>query len=349
MTNIDHDKIEELISDGYIKKNYHKNGKLFMYTYTTKTQYENMWVPETIMCRGIIFDLNKNLIARPFPKFFNLNQYNDDIPLEPFTVYEKVDGSLGILYFHEEKPYIATKGSFDSDQALIATDMLHKMYTDSISYLNKDYTYLFEIIYPENRIIVNYGDKKSLTLLGVIDTSSGKELDINDFSRLQFPIVKKYEEFQSVDMIKKILNEKIENQEGFVIHFKNGLRIKCKYEEYIKLHSFVSKFSIKKIWEMLKDNISFEEYIDKLPDELYQVFEKNKANLIHIYQKVEREQKEIFFTLTKDSQNKSRKELAFEIRKTKYPFLLFMMLDGKDYTNAIWEIIKPIEESFNEE
>lgn len=122
--NIGLDTLEQLVTQRLITKRSHPNGQLFIYNYTAKAQYENIWTPETLQARGLIFNSYGNLIACPFPKFFNLGEHKNTLPLEPFEIYEKLDGSLGILYFFEDMPYIATRGSFDSVQASKANEML---------------------------------------------------------------------------------------------------------------------------------------------------------------------------------------------------------------------------------
>lgn len=107
---------------------------------------------KNLISSGLICDLDGEIIERPFEKFFNIEEHNHSLPDLKFEIYEKLDGSLGILYFLEGIPYIASRGSFDSPQAIKATSMLHGQYKNSVSKLNKDKTYLFEIIYPDNNI-----------------------------------------------------------------------------------------------------------------------------------------------------------------------------------------------------
>ena len=152
----DINELNKMIDEKLVIVQKHKNTDYFIYNYGPKAQYERIWNDITIQCRGLILDSNYNVIARPFKKFFNLEEHtNDNIPLMPFEVYEKMDGSLGILYWIDDKPYIATRGSFESDQAIYATNILHNKYKYVIPKLDKSKTYLFEIIYPENRIVVN--------------------------------------------------------------------------------------------------------------------------------------------------------------------------------------------------
>ena len=249
MNSIDITEIERLIEEGFIRRNKHPSFDLYIYNYTAKTQYENYWIPETLQCRGLITNGKGEIIARPFTKFFNIEQMSETLLTNSFKVFEKLDGSLGILYFHHNIPYIATRGSFVGEQAIEANNMLHTIYKNSIHLLDKNFTYLFEIIYPGNQIVVNYGDTKSLTLLAVIETKTGKDLPLNNFSNLGFPIAKEYEHLKQ---IKHIINLNEINKEGFVLLFDNGVRVKFKFDQYVKLHSLITEMTSKKIPHLVR-------------------------------------------------------------------------------------------------
>jgi len=91
---------------------------LSLFCYTNRCVYERLWNDWTLIARGLILDReNQQVIATPFPKFFNYGEMGIALPGEFFDVYEKMDGSLGITYYYQEHWYIATKGAFDSKQA----------------------------------------------------------------------------------------------------------------------------------------------------------------------------------------------------------------------------------------
>ena len=171
---LDKDILNEMIDKEYVNVTKHPQFPLYIYNYSKKCQFEHAWNEVTETCRGLIVDGELNIIARPFKKFYNyeeLLQMNAQIPDEEFEVYEKLDGSLGILYFWKDKAYIATRGSFISSMALHATNLLNKKY--DVSLLEKSKTYLFEIIYPKDLHIVTYKDVDDIFLLAVIDNETG--------------------------------------------------------------------------------------------------------------------------------------------------------------------------------
>jgi putative RNA ligase len=198
-----------MLAAGYISVQQHPTAPLWIYNYTAKAQYDNMWNPATLTCRGLITDDAGTIVARPFTKFFNLEQL-ECLPHEPFEVYEKLDGSLGILYWLEDEPAIATRGSFESRQVQVAIQLLRNY---DLSALEREVPYLFEIIYPENRIVVDYGDRRELVLLARIDTPTGREYPVREVG---FPVAKHHAEIHDVASLREVSRD---NTEGFVVRF----------------------------------------------------------------------------------------------------------------------------------
>jgi len=140
---INKELLQEMIEKKYISVQKHPEADLYIYNYTQNAQFERVWNEITLMCRGLILDVNMNIVALPFKKFFNYEEHSvEDIPVGDFEAYEKMDGSLGILYHLDNVPHIATRGSFTSDQAVVGNKILNKNYYNLFEKLNKDYTYL---------------------------------------------------------------------------------------------------------------------------------------------------------------------------------------------------------------
>lgn len=318
------------IEQKYISVQRHPTEELYIYNYTPKAQFEKLWDDLTLQCRGLILNASGEIKARPFRKFFNLEEHlPHEIPNEPFEVYEKMDGSLGILYWIAGIPYMASRGSFDSDQARKATSLLHTKYAKSITLLEQDKTYLFEIIYPGNRIVVDYGALEELVLLAVIDTKTGQDLALKEIG---FPLVKRYDGLQDLGLLKKLAED---NREGFVLKFESGFRVKVKFEEYVRLHRILTGVSNQLIWEMLKNNTPLDAILERVPDEFYTWVKQTRQQLLVAYQTIEDQCKQEFKVL------EDRKTTALYFLTCRYPSILFAMLDGRDYSYSIWKLIKP--------
>lgn len=326
--------LRQALTDGYVKVQKHPHHELFIYNYTQLAQYEKAWNEITLACRGLILDAEYNIIARPFQKFFNWGEIpNQEIPATPFEVAEKMDGSLGILYWAAGHPAIATRGSFTSTQAAVATQMLHQQYAAAIPLLDKTKTYLFEIIYPENRIVVNYGAEKSLYLLAVVDTATGVEpAPLSAYAHLGFPLVKMWD---GITDIEKLKTKEEANKEGFVIHFQTGLRLKVKFAEYLRIHRIVTQVSNVVIWEHLKNGEPMEHLLDKVPDEFYDWVKATIQTLKEQYNTIEQQAQQDFKILD------TRKSTAAYNFTTQYPAILFKMMDNRPYDYIIWKMIRP--------
>lgn len=308
----------------------HPQANLFIYNYSAKAQYDRVWNDVTLHCRGLILDDNYNVIARPFKKFFNLGEHeNQVIPNEGFEVFEKMDGSLGILYWHNNAPYIATRGSFTSPQSVKANEILQTKYAHLLDGLDQTKTYLFEIIYPENRIVVDYGETEDLVLLSIIDNQTGADHSIEGYG---FKTVKKYDGLNDIQALAALEED---NKEGFVICFASGLRYKVKFAEYVRIHRIITQVSTISIWEYLKEGKSLNELIERVPDEFYDWVKKTNASLMDAYHAIETQAKADFKILD------TRKETALYFMQCKYPTVLFNMLDKRDYSQAIWKMLRP--------
>jgi RNA ligase len=320
-------------------KQTHPKFDLTIWNYSPKVQYERLWDDITMMCRGLVTNSKGDIVARPFKKFFNYEEHKpEDIPNEFFEVYEKMDGSLGILFQYEGVWILATRGSFTSPQALKGIGLLQKY---KYKYLPSDCTYLFEIIYPENRIVVDYKGEEKLVLLASIQTNTGEEYDINNenYEDLGFEIVMKYKTWgEGYDLLKEEISK---DKEGYVIRFKNGFRMKIKGDEYCRLHKLLTGISSRDIWEYLKENKSLDEILDKVPDEFYDWVKDTKKNLLDLFKNIEEKSQKDFEKITNRCNIADRKCFAAEALKCDNPSILFSMLDNKDYRNTIWKIIYP--------
>jgi len=342
-------KLYEYVEKHILSVQKHETEDLLIWNYTAKCQYDFAWDDITTMCRGLITDSKGNVISRPLPKFFNMSEHHgDDCKLPPinwdqeFSVTEKMDGSLGITYPIAGGYALATRGSFVSEQAIKGTEMLQKL---NFSLLNPDQTYLFEILYPENRIVIDYEGTEELVLLDVIRRKSGESIGIEDVRELAMEVdckIPKIWDEPSANQLKNfessMMGSTKENREGVVVKFKDGMRIKVKLEEYVRLHRLITGTSARSIWDILRLGGNLDELIDRVPDE-YHAWVKETERFIKIeFGEIEHE---AIVDFEKRDESWDRKEFAEYARNTKHPALLFCMLDEKDYKEKIWKMIRP--------
>jgi hypothetical protein len=334
------EKLNKYYEDGLLYKQVHPTLPLTIWNYTEKVQYENLWDEVTLMCRGLVTDHTGDIVATPFKKFFNIEE-GKYTPTETFEVYEKMDGSLGIVFWYEGQWVVATRGSFSSDQAIKARELLKKYNTDIMF---RHMTFCFEIIYPENRIVLDYGGEEKLVLLGAFD-KWGKDYDMSDWDEWGFDVVKKYDGIKDYKQLKEMVKN---DQEGFVVKFSNGNRVKVKGVEYLRLHKIMTNVSTTGIWEYLKNGEDVMELLKDVPDEFYTKIKNYVKELRYSYFQISEDAGKKFDGKMYGKYNDKepitdRKEFAEWVSEQPKHLsgILFRMFDRKDYSEIIWNLIKP--------
>ena|SRR3990167_2986505 len=246
---------------------------LSLFCYTKGCVYERAWTPITMAARGLILDRRESrIVATPFPKFFNLGEMLQEPPALGFETFEKLDGSLVILFFHNGEWRTATKGSFGSSQAQWAADWIKRF---DLSLLPSSVTYLCEAIYPENRIVIHY-DAADLVLLAAY-ANDGVELSRADLeytaTRMGWRCALRHE-FESIaDLVAHVGTLK-SDEEGFVLRFENGLRLKVKGEEYRRIHALISRCTPLAMWEAMAAGDNMDLIRRELPEEFWADFDQ---------------------------------------------------------------------------
>ena len=281
---IDIEEVKKRIDNGLLTVRKHPILNLYIYNYTHKCQYGRLWDQYTRVCRGLILDRENNILNNPFPKFYNLGETEEtmiqNLPAEVPSITEKLDGMLGILYEEGDNIAIATRGSFDSPYAEWATNWL-RLQGFGMDDFKKGYTYLFEIIYPENKIIIDYGNRAELVLLAIRNNNGGRELNhIKEAEELGLSYAKEFSAISSIDDALSYLEKlKGTESEGFVCRYSNGLMLKIKSTDYKRLHKLLIGLSAKDIWVTLRDMGTVEHVLDNVPDEFYDWVKKVESDL----------------------------------------------------------------------
>ncbi|WP_428394641.1 RNA ligase [Lichenicoccus sp.] len=245
---------------------------LQLFIYTTRCVYEDAWDDFTVVARGLIVDAKQGRIAAmPFPKFFNVGERRGEVPDLPFEAFEKLDGSLVIVFYHAGRWLAATKGAFDSEQALWAQGRLDAV---DLSPLTPGTTYLFEAVYPENRIVIRYAEP-ALVMLAAYD-DEGRELThdavLATAASLGWRAARR-QAFASMSAMASHAAMLGCHDEGFVIRFSNGLRLKLKGAEYRRIHALISRCTPLAMWEAMAAGDDMDAIRRDLPEEFWTDFD----------------------------------------------------------------------------
>ncbi len=350
------DLLDQMVNEGYVRVQTHPVLPFRILNYSESAQFHGKWNACTLACRGLIVDDQDNVIARPFEKFFNLGdshsaQMDWDAPVE---VTDKKDGSMGILYSTIVDPAyhgaastdgywysIATRGSFQSDQAIHAT----KLWLDRYRHVkvHDGFTFIFEIVYPENRIVLDYGDMDDLILLGAVDKRHGFVYGPNEAAPLLIGFDGPRTEVFNYNSLREAAGAQYRsNAEGLVVRSGRKM-VKVKQADYVELHRLISMLSERSVWSQLAEGKTILEICEALPDEFHQFVKDVGGELLRKFRDMEilawDNYNAIIETLPKDF---TRRDFAMEANKVDYfRSHMFMLLDGKSIDELIWKQLKP--------
>ena len=335
-------KMEEA---GYVRCTQHPTLPLFIWNYTEACTYEAAWNETTLQCRGLITDVDGTIVARPFIKFFNLGEpmcpVRDATRERGFVqVEEKMDGSLGIIYPTPDGPAVATRGSFTSEQALHATKLLRLKYRRWAP--PEGITVLVEIIYPENRVVLDYGDLDDLVYLTAIDNETGA--DVRDDHVLWPGSMREQFEVSISDLLSEIAAPQYgDNREGYVLVWPRSdgpaVRVKIKYAEYVALHRIVTGLSTRVIHEALMAG-TWDDFQVAVPDEWKAAAIECATALMDAAAEV-RTAARLAKSLAEHLPTRKDQAAFLLSEHADVASLAFALLDGKEIDQAIWRRVAP--------
>jgi RNA ligase len=326
----------------------HPAGDLVVLNYTRDAQYTGMWDEVTLCCRGLIVDTRTwEVAAWPFAKFFNVNERPETVPEalphEPFAVYEKIDGSLGLLFRGPEGLALASRGSFTSDQAVRGTALLHRL--TGLDAIPDELTLLFEIIYPENRSVIRY-DFTGLVVLAGFDRRTGEELSWEAVRGWAGRLGCRTPRVYPFTTLAEVLESRAalpSDLEGYVVRFASGLRVKLKGDAFLTLHKLVWGLSEKRVLDTLAAG-AYEAFLREVPEEFRPEVEKLAARFHEEAALLLAEAGRWFAEAPRGTE---RKTFALWVQAHVPPRLrgpLFQLLDGRE-PNWYRLIDRPVEES----
>ena len=323
------------------------------YNITGSDSFDN---PITRECRGIVFDQHGKIAARPFHKFFNINeigatqekniQWQNIVRVEP-----KLDGSQIYFVPTNGKLWVPrTKKSFRSSVALAVSKL--DVYRDGtvarlLDTVGKDHTVIFEYISPENRVVVPYNETK-LVLLTIRENVSGQYLDRGEILGLAAQAKWPQNWISTVEpviasqaLITLAKEYKKLDVEGWVLVDHSGERYKVKTLPYHQVHravAYLEPVHILKAWVggQTDDLISLLRG-SKMEDKARFVEDIVDKAMTHT-RKIMEEVKSITSQYSEKNSN-IYKDIAIKYREHPYFSLIMSEARGKepDYTEVVFK------------
>lgn len=298
-------------------------------------------------CRGIILDSGNDwaVVARPFDRFFNLGEGPAvDIDWASTRVYEKLDGSLMILYHYDGEWQVASSGVPDASGPVMDRHTISSIYPTfahlfwgafkhegySLPDGFEEYCFMFEMMTPFNKVIVPHKTYR-LTLLGVRHKDGTELLPEEVAAKCGFFTAPTFPHLTSPEEILSTISELNPMvSEGYVACDSNFQRVKVKSPAYVALSKLKDSFAspnaaieIARLGETSEVGLYFPEYAKELERA------KNRVNrLIDSLNETYESVKDI----------ESQKEFAQNVISSPLPACLFSLRKGA--TPSVAEYIR---------
>ena len=257
---LDRDLLAWHITQRHVSARCHPLLDLTILSYTHRCVYDAAWDDVTTKCRGLVYDDEFNVVARPWPKWWNFSDARhpetllENLPKSQPEITEKLDGFLIIGFNYDGHKVFASRGSFTSDHAKWAT----KWFEEHPCGFADDETYLFEGISKTLRIVLKY-EQEAAPLLSIIKNEDGHEYSSTIrkywavYRGTNWPMVETFCQ-RGID---ELATENREGHEGYVLTWRHpdqpSFKIKIKHADYVRLHRATFGLTDHAVWTVLRD------------------------------------------------------------------------------------------------
>ena len=250
---------EELLTQEPYNLKISEDGPYVMFKYNQlSSDFNNPIVREA---RGIIFRKGEweNPVCWGFNKFGNYGEsYAPEIDWSTAFVTEKIDGSL-IKVWWDGSWKVSTNGTIDAEKAelsdvkvnnfrqyfelvlerYINTHIFRTAFQDFTADLDRQLTYMFELVGPYNRVVIPY-DEPDLYFLGARNNFTGEEYTCTalEMESLGVGLFRRPAVYSltSLNDCLKAAELKSWDEEGFVVCDAKFNRVKIKSPAYVLAH-----------------------------------------------------------------------------------------------------------------
>ena len=290
-------------------------------------------------CRSLIIDKSFSILSRAFDRFYNLGENPNEIKAFDYCL-EKLDGSLISQHWNKYKKRwnFSTRSMAHAEGETSLGNTFYQVIKKALdmddyevqiyhNHFNRDFTYIYELVSPETRIVTRY-ENYELYLLAIRETKTGSYLPIDrvrefaDYNGIRTPKLYRFDSFESIIEAAKDLPAL---EEGYVCckELPGGKvgRIKVKNPSYVAIaHLRDNGLSIRRIIDLVLENDQ-EEYLTYFPEdrELFNPYIKAMENMFIKIAETHLKVKDIvdnkdFALVTKDI---SYKHFLFSLRRNK--------------------------------
>lgn len=247
------------------------------------------WNKDNLIFRSSIWNNEGELISGGFPKFFNWGESSEVSPppenIDETVLVEKIDGSCLIVSYYKGNPIIRTRGTFDATKLENGheIDYLMQKYPNAFNNImlqDETLSFIYEWVSPNNKIVLDYGDKPDIKLIGIVDHSNYSLYKQDKLDRVAYMLnLKRPNYYNSIEEMYKESEKEL--KEGVCVYVENDFHVesihKIKTEEYLRRHRLKSHLeNDKQFLEYILNMSNDVEYIQNLTEEsLYNHIKNN--------------------------------------------------------------------------
>lgn len=264
--------LSEAVARRHVYRNDDPETGLSVFMYSKEAMYDHAWTPFTTIARGLVLHLpTRQVVATPFPKFFNLGEPGAPQPHGPFDAFEKSDGTMVSVFRWQNRWRASGRKQIRSRQIQDAQALIDASDQDA---LVPDATYIAEYVSPEHRVVVKYPRAELVFLAGY--DAQGHELAYDTVAAVahasghrparRIPV-------RTLDELRTLRDALRADAEGFVVRYPDGTRLKLKGDPYLRIHALIADCRPTAIWELLRDDADPETMRRDLPEETHADFD----------------------------------------------------------------------------
>jgi T4 RnlA family RNA ligase len=276
----------------------HKNKgkeKIYRIFNFKEAKQESFLIPGALDATGVMFHVGQHgepleLKSLPLPKSFTGMEALDIPSAEHIVaVLEKLDGSIIHTYLQDGSLFLKSRTSLDSPQAEASMRYMnrhsHERLKNFLFHMeNNGFTVSMEYTSPHNKIVVDY-DETNLSILNIRHKESFESLSYQEMVQLtnehgvQDYLVSDF--LGEIEDIEQFLKDipSMQDIEGFVVCYDNGLSIKHVTDEFTELYNTREKKKTHKPKQLI-ELILFKHYLSVYNmDKIQEEFRTNKPAL----------------------------------------------------------------------
>ena len=292
-------------------------------------------------CRSLVVECVDgvwSVVSRSFDRFFNHGEVTSEHhPLHQYTAYEKLDGSLLSVFFHNNQWMYRTRSMIMPTTLVNGFGSTWKEFIeDALGWetlqgqLNPNNTYIFEVVGADNRVVVRYSERASY-LLAIRNNSTGEYQKVVELDGIKQP--RKFS-FNSVEDCLESVKALPNLEEGYVMYDNKGVpQVKVKSPAYVAAHRLRGEgLTHKRVIELVRTN-EYAEYLSIFPEDSDQIKPYIDA------EKLMRVIVSDTFEANKDIS--CQKEFALAVKDFPFAGLLFSMRKGATLNDTIDNMTMP--------